>query len=350
MSGSHIVGNMVKKNNTQRKKKTAQDGTVARVGRRRGGMAGGLDSAARAYAQLLLDPCNGRLVRPIYAGSGSGYLARFQKTFTITNVKEGGCLSLLYAPGQIGKATAGWLAPDSPLGAITYTAWDGAQNEYKLWCPSTGYQPGYAFLAGQGKTSCRPIAACMRVRYTGKEIDRSGTCYTAYLPNADNYISETPTGQGGVSELTCQNLATASQFSTRTPDGTLEVKWSPNRGDMRFREPLTTSATLPNWHSDPAHAGMAFAALGLPANMTFEFTLTCVYEWMPDTDTGLTIPVETAPSNSSLDAVLGHLGRLGNWMVGDSSSAVTMRRIAYAAGSMYVNGMTGGNTMRLTMG
>jgi hypothetical protein len=95
---------------------------------------------------------------------------------------------------------------------------------------------------------------------------------------------------------------------------------------------------------------MAFAALGLPANMTFEFTLTCVYEWMPDTDTGLTIPVETAPSNSSLDAVLGHLGRLGNWMVGDSSSAVTMRRIAYAAGSMYVNGMTGGNTMRLTMG
>lgn len=306
----------------------------------------GLDTGSLAYANLLMDPCNARLVHPVYAGSGSGYLTRFQKTFTLSNSNANGNIALLFTPGQVSNAPSGFAIPGSGLGSVQRVLYS-TPGGYDYVYNDRDVQPGWSFMGSGGlqNVSARPVAACLKARYTGTELNRGGSVYTGYLPNSETFYSELPNATyGSVTQAFCSNLATASQFSSRVPDGHVEVKWSPSRGDMRFRDLGVESASTT---SSPLHAGMFINFMGLPPTSTIEFTLTCVYEWMPNTSTGLVVPIETNRTNSSLDSVLSYLARFGNWMISNDPYARAIR----AAGVSYLTGASGftGGTRRIEL-
>lgn len=332
-------------NNKQGKKKRS-------TGRVRKRVPAGMDAAAMAYAKLLLDPCRAPLVKPLYGSSGSGYLVRVQSTKTWTIADSGGSLSVMYAPGQISSATEQVLPPSASVGAILSCqsgSLIGGGTGYRVYNHTT-VQPGYSFFDGLSgsvnvpNVSVRPVASCMRARYLGTELNRSGAVYTGYLPQSESYFSVNPPLSGDVGAAFNANLATAAQYTSRTPDGSVEVRWAPNRADMRFRD-VDTAVGTPAVVDQPSHAGMFVNFSGMATGSVIEVTFTTVYEWVPNSSQGFVMPTDTVHTISNMDAVLGYLRSFGNWFTSDAPLAGMLRNAAvrYATGAA----MSGGTTRQL---
>lgn len=293
------------------KQKTKRPRSKTKQPRKRFGRM--LDPQARAYANLLLDPCGAPLVHPVYAGSGSGYLIRVKASQTFTADSVGLAATsgaILFAPGLISSAAFGPITATSNIGAVqavlmnnTGTTATASNLDYM--------QPGNGFFAGFTNLQIRPVAACLKVRYVGTELNRSGSVAAGFLSNAESFYSSIPQAGGALGTNVFSNWRDSAQLVSRMPDGDIEVKWSPNRGDMRFRDYSTPYmlTTLPQ------HSGTYVSWSGLSNGQSIIVETTAVYEWVPGNNVGVIMPTERTNTSAGLDAVLAALGPIHNWMI-----------------------------------
>lgn len=177
---------------------------------------GGLDEAGMAYANLLLDPCFGPLVHPLYPGASSGLLTRSDKTFDVN--------------GASGTAGVIHLCPGATGLAAEQIKWGSALTSSATITLANAGAAGEAFLSTNA-VSCRPVAACLQLVYTGTEQNRAGLVYMGHTDG--EYLNS-----GTITADSCTN---ALPYYGRMPNDVVEIMWKPTDRDATFESLLGTS-------------------------------------------------------------------------------------------------------------
>lgn len=255
-------------------------------------MKRGLDTHAREWLHLLSDPCNAPLTAGCYAGLGSGMLYR---TRTIVN------------PGASATDAYCYFYPSNFAG----------NGYYPLqWCSvnvsGTGPTNAYgATINGiSGGTQMRCVAACLKLRYKGSELNRAGIV-ASHLTNDPTPVAGVPAGTAG-SYYSAESVATTAQTTYRLGETQHEVRWAPTQEDGAFREiggPLS-----------PTSRGNAVGliAYGYPAG-TVVFELTAVWEIVPEAASGFVSPLIAPRSANTVNDVLKTIGDIGRWATDPST-------------------------------
>jgi len=236
-----------------------------------------LDTAAAAYARLLADPCDAGLARPLYMGTGTGYLTRFTQDYSFTN--DSGVF--VVTPSNYGGGTS----------ATIQSANDNASATLLTLVNQVG--PGYTFL-NTNAADARPVAACLTTIYTGTELNRAG------LINRCQLTGDAATGWGaGV--LSYDTISSSFPTEDRTPTGRLEVKWAPGQRDADFSNAATNSR-------QPNNAALAVLWRGLGTSSSLKFRVTIVYEWRPPSNESIVLPPSAGnPSRNTVEQAVGAL-------------------------------------------
>lgn len=178
-----------------------------------------LDRAAIEWANLLMDPCNGRLTYACYPVGGSGTVLMRLEADSI--LWSGGTETAGYTaffPG-LGVATANFTALTSDTATSTLTR-------------NASISPGDGFLAVNA-FSLRAIAACTQLMYPGSELNRAGVVSIGVAP-AGGFINGLTTGEGGGNAGgSAQSYRILTQHVERVPATMLECKWFPGDEDSQ---------------------------------------------------------------------------------------------------------------------
>lgn len=308
-----------RKNNKSQKKATAAKSKKG--GRQLSTTPAGLDAWGQAYARLLRNPCGADLVHPVYTGGGGGYLVRVEKDFLVATTLSS-------------TVTWGWFCPSnmsSTVGATTYGVLSTTSdlNVASAVGGTVATQPGYTFLSSVAK-AVRCVSACLQVSYPGSELNRSGVVGlgTSTLANVAGANS-------------AADMRTLASKVTRTPDGVLEVKWSPNDVSQRYVDPNETGVGGNGEDDFPA---LFWTAAGLPADVGLRVRLVVVYEWLPKSTMGvISAPGDTVTrSRNTLNNVLNALRSAGDWayegFTGLGHAASSMGAAAIAGRNLYRGG------------
>lgn len=258
-------------------------------------VAKGMDSMARAYARLLVDPCNAPLAYPVYGGADGSYLVRCESIFNFmqsdNNLNTDGVFS--WVPGAMGgpeSTNYGILAGAGPKGS------NFTMNPLGYLCP------GYYFIKNNA-SSFRPVAACMTVMYPGKEVDRAGI--VAYGSVHGGYVAERYLNDNAATFQSSEIIA-GMPNSEKTPAAALEIVWRPSDNDWNWHDPdRIASGDILN-----RRGALVLAASGVPAGVTLTLKLTAVYEFKPKYGTGIVQATKGARSTNTLTEVLGFIDRL----------------------------------------
>lgn len=280
-----------KKKGTKAGRKKQNKLRVTMPGRR------GLDVYASRYARLLMDPCNGPLEHPVYAGSEAGFLFRAQSVFTVGTGATDTAGYLHWTPGYVNSNNSEIL-----------TAAGAAANTTLVAGASGTAGPGKAFLNGNA-FGVRCVAACLRIVYPGTEANRSGRIHFGHTQ-----ASLVDTGDS----VTPDALAVACQSYTRTPPEAMEILWRPGNADQEFNDPsAASSATL----RDRKQA-LTVSWAGLPVAVGLTFYFTAVFEWTPRPGVGVSSnPTGKNPSSNTLDEVIDSIQATGfKWVTGAAQS------------------------------
>lgn len=297
-----------------RKVKTKQ---IVRVPRPVGRAA--LDSAARQYAELIANPCGGKLTNTIWPGSSGGMVMRAETdNILFSGVTETAGVYVL-CPGIVrGYTNNVSLTSDTLVTALG---------------PAVGGVPGDTFLP-QNAGSVRCVAACLQLSFPGSELDRSGIVSLGVVPLASLTNNITTASGGGNTSVSAANIRTMCQHTERTPQNMAEVTWFPGAGDMMpFQIGNPTLAN--NTAIDEASEKNCLVATvaGLKAGVGLRVRTVCVYEWIPSTGKGFVATVEPPRSNNTLTDILRYLPETKgtNWFINAWSKAQPYIR---AAGSV----------------
>lgn len=281
----------------------------------------GADRMAKAYYNLLLDPCNAPLAYPVYGGSDGSYLAKFESYFTVgagvTSSASNGFL--WWSPGTTNTAARSFLVTGTATtsgGAITWaTASDLA-----------GSEPGSAFLRTSPQASAyRAVAACAEISTLETELARSGHMTCGVVSNSSVYGINT----------SADALSALNQQGGRVPDGKLEVVWRPNEAAGFFVDPTDAVAA----QQVERHNGILITWAGLPAtSIGFRVKLTLVAEWKPRQATGITAPATPLQSGATMVDLMQFMAANSDKFIRWGTSAVgafraTQRLINNARGS-----------------
>lgn len=227
----------------------------------------GLDVAGLQYAKLIADPCNAPLVHPVYGGANGGLLMRSRSVFSVNTTALSTAGYLHWTPGAIGTTNSELLVADAAATG-TLVASAGFANA-----------PGKAFLAANA-SSYRPVAACMQVYYLGSETSRSGFVLV------DNTIGGLiDLGSSYSTDLLSRTLGAYS----RTPGNCVEVILKPAMGDETWIDPSVATAAV----DKDRRGAVTLAWGGLPAAVPLSIVLTAIYEWVPNSASGLTSSTES---------------------------------------------------------
>ncbi len=273
---------MVKKRAVAAQKRTKPKTVVKRRER-----ASGLDSAALDYARLLIDPCNGKLVHPIYPGADAGFLFRAESFGTIATGASITAGTLHWTPGYVNSSGTEVLATQNLDGGAAVAAG-----------PLTSLSPGRTFLLNNAK-AVRCIAACLKITFPGSESARSGRVHYGITSAGiiDNTNSIVPDG-----------VAQSLQNYTRTPPETIELVWRPTIADTEFNDPTEAASAVIR----DRKSALTVAFAGLPASVGMTFHFTALYEWTPAVNIGVAHNSSgKAESRNSLDDVLDAVKRTG---------------------------------------
>lgn len=271
-----------------------------------------LDPPAMAYANLLRDPCNAPLAYPIYDGTGGsgGMLLRYETQTTVTTA-AGQDIVFCCVPALLRESSqpAGWVPnvvdnTDS-LMSVFQLSMNGATLKYEAY-QDPNYMPGAGMLgAGNGDAwRFRPVAACMSVTYTGTELDRGGLLASAVSHDYRQFLYE----GNGATQAVVDQYKVLAPVQQRTPDGTVEVNFTPGAADRRYRF-AKEAVGVDN------HGGMYIMASGFKAGVTLLRRVVIVYEALPDAGSGLGMPANTVPpkSRNTNNDVLRYLGDAAAW-------------------------------------
>lgn len=316
-----------------RKKGKATRRTVARPQKQVPRISRGvsLDAHALAYARLLNDPCSAPLVHPTFAGADGGLLIRAETTYTFGTTALSTAGIFVWTPGAIGVNAGN----GSAIVTVDATA---AGSGVSLGPISAGYQPGYAFLTANA-SEVRCVAACMQAFYPGTEVNRSGLVAYGNVIGGTLYNGQAINAQGA--NVLFENFE-------RTPDDMVEVKWRPTNFDQTYTVP--NNATSFTEISRRGSMGIVLTN-GYPAT-GIQIRMVAVYEYTPSYALGLTSSARSRNfSANTLDQVINHLDRLGDWatraghaaanVAGGMAAGGFMRTIAYS-GNRRRQQLTGG--------
>jgi hypothetical protein len=246
-----------------RKKVPPQPMVASKRPSKGGGAA--LDAWGRAYANLLRDPCYGRLVPPTFSGSAGGILTRFETDFVVNGAATDMGAFIAFTPGILGLSTTTYGSVMGATGAITG---DGTtittQNT-----PSR--QPGVALAPSMAASRC--LSACLQVSYMGSELTRSGICSVGQLTYND---------LNGPVSFSLSTLRAMSSTVVKIPDGEVEIKLRPTAESETFY-PVNAVANT----NLAAHPSLVATMSGYPANTGMRVRLVAVYEWIPQSASGV---------------------------------------------------------------
>lgn len=273
---------MVKRKNTTAQKRKNKGGTQRAVVTK---VKPTLDKNAFAYARLLEDPCRADLTYPVYAAGTAGYLTRVKQVVLLGN--NAGTVDgyTAFVPGGAANTTTslgmwhhGWSAGGGGLGTLT-----GAT--------------GPPFLRSNAVGSYRPVAGCLKVHYTGSELNRAGMISVGIVNQLQLAAGET-----GVAAIS--SFIPSSAKTVRLGAEPHEVKWVPTTTyDQAF-----SAASQPESVGTYAQSTTVYVmAQGVPAGTC---TVECdfVYEWQPETTQGMEHSIEAPRSANTTADVLRVLG------------------------------------------
>lgn len=277
---------MAKRKTTQQRKKQQKPQSVnARKGALGVRPRAVLDKHALAYARLLEDPCRADLTYPVYSAGTAGYLTRVKQVVLLGGNSGAADGYTAFVPGGDADVTDmygmwhhGWSAGGGALGVIA-----GAT--------------GPSFLRSTAVGSYRPIAGCLKVHYTGSELNRAGMISVGIVNQLQLAAGETI-----LNPITA--FVPSSAKTVRLGSEPHEVRWVPtNATDQAF-----SSSTQPAAGGTFSFSTVVYVmAQGVPPG-TCSVECDFVYEWQPDTTQGMEHTVEAPRSANTLADVLRVLG------------------------------------------
>lgn len=292
---------MTKRKNKQNKKQNKSKQLTLAARR-------GLDAYAKAYARLLVDPCNAPLAYPVYGGSDGSYLVRCESYYTLGNVFDQTAIVVSWTPGGVGKSET---APTNNKAILSL----GATSSTALTVLSAAGDsaPGAEWLRNNA-SAYRAVAACATVMYTGAELNRAGLVGYGCVPGAligEKYFDD--------QQISAQGVLSSLPNGDKTPASSIEVVWYPSDNDSLFHNPDDSAAD----ELLARRNAIVVSAVGLPANAGLTFKLVAVYEYKPKYGTGIVQAARTTRSSASLGDVLNFINAAaGNPWVRAGASAL----------------------------
>lgn len=285
-----------KTNSAKRAKNNNGNKRSAPVARR---MRQVLDKGAADWLRLMEDPCNAPLVRGCFPGLGGGMLYRTRNEVGVGAsavdstifFHPSGSISSTYYPIQWASSNTSGAAPTTRYGVQITGAW----------------------AAG---SQVRCIAACIKVRYTGTELNRSGIV-GQIMTNDPPFLDGTPAGVAGAVP-NCFALRASAQTVYRLGEAAHEVRWLPTNEDGNFIED-----PIVNYNTGNA---VGFAVTGAAAG-TIYYEVTAVWEVVPPVATNIVPSLTAPPSYNTVNDVLRTIGDVGKWAT-DPSNASFLRKVA----------------------
>jgi len=313
-------------------------------------LRGGLDAHAVKYLELLGDPCNGDLVMPPYEGEGTGLMFRTKNIVTPTAVGNNVSDSFIqftpqyiiqnaqFGPGQ-------QFAPDSrasvsPImfgGCVTTGGTIAAIYSDPVASSLFGYSY-YSNTSYQGLTgsfgAARCVAACIKVKYTGSELNRQGQVWATLGPTN---IAASVNYAGEALELG----KTISSFpqSDRLGERVHEYLWVPGFDDQKWISTFQdTPYTLSTSTSVPIESGNSLIVAVQNAYAgSIVYEVNCVWEVnvTPAQRSGLVASQKVPETRNTLNDILRTVGNIGRWALGPEA------RDIYTTGSKFVSTAVG---------
>lgn len=238
-----------------------------------------------------MNPCDAPLVNPVYPGSSSGYVTRFQSfTQGPTLLSSNSDQVFHFAPGDISTTQVGIMTGEVASGGTI-----SLDNTINL--------PGMTFLQANA-SAARCVAACLKITFAGTESTRGGRLHYGHTQASLLDVGET---------TTINDLAPQLQNYSRIPAETVELVWKPSEGDMLFRDPnVAQIAQLRDTLS-----AITVAAAVNTGRLVYDVTV--VYEWQPKTQSGVSsAPFNTNVTTSTFNDVYDAILRTGFRFVRDS--------------------------------
>jgi len=280
-----------------------------------------LDSGAKSYAALLLDPCGAPLARPLYNSTGSGYLIRLEASMTFATDATNDGFRYTLIPGAYDTQADGASCRKAAMWSLSPST--SANYPYTF---NSAAVPGWNF---QGiMDSWRAVAACVELTYIGKETDRAGMI--GFRQTDYEALSNSP--------LSPLQALGASQRTLRTPADTVTFRWSPTEGDSVWTN--KQAAVDSDSERDKGKTGVEVSIVGIGS---FRVRSTVVYEWRPNGAGDMSVGAQTPVASShTVRDVLQFLGSMGDWTfktAHDGAVAASKLVAGYRAGKALVSGM-----------
>lgn len=250
-----------------------------------------LDAAARKWISLLADPCNAPLVEPCYGGTGTGYLSRV-RDYVYPNASAVDFL-LEFTPFFDSNSTfrSGWSATSGgALGTAGAQALGGLMGNINV----------------VGRKRC--VAACVKVIYTGAELERKGLVAGTLDSGITLFTAETINGNA-------PQWLVGMPHTARMGSEKHEFLWVPGDGDQNFRICNSTGEEVTT--NENNGSSLQIVISGAPAG-SFILECTSCWEWQPNEESnapagivGMKGPASAFP----LSAILHSIGDIGKFVL-----------------------------------
>jgi len=283
-----------------------------------------LDKCGKEYLRLLSDPCNAAFCSPPFQGEGTGQFVRTRTVVTPALVDSviQFCPQYIFANSSYGGGTIASTFYQSP---VTYGSANAGTAINVLTVPVASTSFGFNNV-GSGTTtsgvysSARCLAGCIKVMYTGSELNRAGTVY-ATLTNTPAY-SALNANPGSLATIT-----TTFPQVDRLGERHHEYRWVPNFQDEQFipTPGSTTSVNFPAYYQGNS---LIVAVMGAPTNsITYEVTAVWEVNTNPYSSTagannfssGIVTTTKVPDTQNTLNDVLRVIGNIGKWALGPYS-------------------------------
>lgn len=280
---------MAKTNKARKSKKTARknnSGVVSRIKTQ-------LDEGARQWLRLLSDPCRAPLVQPCYESAGTGLLFRAHSLFTPDPTATDFVLE--FSPCQSGSFACryGWSnTVGGPLGTAGNIEIGGLFGTTPLTSPV-------------GRARC--AAACIKIVYTGKEVDRQGVIAGTLDAGVTYTWGETIAWKALEA---ASNMPKLERFGQQSH----EYRWFPGQADAEFVAYDSEEGGNLEFNGNSVQVALVGANPG-----KFYVDIVSVWEWQPKEElaSGMVALLTRPPSSMTFNAITRAVGDLGRWAVAE---------------------------------
>lgn len=286
--------------------------------------ANGLDKEAKDFLKLLADPCGASLVGAPYGGIAGTNFYRFRQL--VSPGVDAVDSSLQFCPSLVdaqGSTSGG-------AGSIQWTSSNVAGATSSNLYGST-VSPVIATYVG----ALRCVGACIKVLYTGSELNRAGlvgtTILTAPIYNGTGNSVGIPGAYFSVPSL--QNEMPSVR---RLGEVVHEVRWVPGFEDQQFIE-IAENPSI-NAAYSPGSAIVASVYNAPPGSIFYE-VYSC-WETQPNAQTGgMVTTVRAPPSRNTLNDVLRTIGNITEFATAASSAIIPGIRSSVQMAAKYGPGL-----------